>query len=119
MLMLWRCPRVPDYRYRILYLGVNRAPLITYLNRALAEISCHVCYAPPAGLAHAFIKSFAEYHLLMFDERMPEATGAELVAFARTVRHRAGTPCIVVPTEATPENSGHLVEQIKRLLAPG
>ena len=108
----------PSYRYCILYLGANRALLITYLNRELKEISCFVSYVPAVGLEHTFIKSVSRYDLLLFDERMPGTTGAELVAFTRTVPHRASTPCIIVPTDATPENSRHLVEQIKRLLAP-
>ena len=111
------CRHAPRYRYRILFIGEDRAALITYLNRKLEELDCHVSYVPSTELAHAFIKTDAEYHLLMFDEQMPEVSGAELVAFARTVHHRAATPCIVVPTDATPENSGHLVEQIKRVLA--
>ncbi|HEX8181441.1 MAG TPA: hypothetical protein VF525_18005 [Pyrinomonadaceae bacterium] len=111
-------PRVPHYRYNILYLGTKRAPLVTYLNRELKEISCNISYAPSTGLSHKIIATFTNYDLLMFDEQLPEATGAELVEYARTLPWRAGTPCLVVPTDATPENSGRLVEQIREFLVP-
>ena len=89
-----RCPPPLVYRYGILYLGTN-LDLLLFLQRELKAMDCFVSYVPLTSLAHAFIKTNSKYHLLMFDAQMPETTGAELVEFARTVPHRARTPCIV------------------------
>ena len=112
------CPHELTYLYGILYLGIN-CNLVIILKRELKELDCYISYVPLTSMAHTFIKSDNKLHLFLFDEQTREATGAELMAFARTVPHRARTPCIIVPTDATPDNSSHLVEQIKRLLAPG
>lgn len=112
-------PPAPVYRYRILYLGMNCVRLIVYLNRALHELACTVVYVPAALVAHALIESHNEYALFLFDEQLAETSGAELAAFARTVRHRARTPCLVVPAGAAPDNSNQMVETIKRLLVAG
>ena len=119
MLMHWRCPPAPSYRYRILYLGTKRALLVQALNRELKELSCFASYVPAPWLARAFIESDNEYALFLFDEELPETTGAELARFARSLPHRARTPSIVVPADVKPAGSSHLVETIKRLLATG
>jgi DNA-binding response OmpR family regulator len=130
---LWHgCRRAPRYRYRILYLG-NSSALSAFLNGELNALGCHISYVPATALAHAFVKSYNEYALLLFDAQLAEMTGAELARFARTLRHRAHTPIIILSacdcTAAesvaadvcliAPEAGERLVETIRRLLAAG
>jgi DNA-binding response OmpR family regulator len=88
---------------------------------------------PATSLAHAFVKSYNQYTLFLFDAQLAETTGAELAQFARTLRHRAHTPIIILlARECTaaervaagvcliaPEAGEQLVETIRRLLAAG
>jgi hypothetical protein len=94
MFMHCRCPPVPVYRYRVLYVGRNLA-LAQFFNRALADISCDVSYFPATWLARPVIESYGAYTLFLFDEQLPETTGAELPQFAATLRHRARTPHLI------------------------
>ncbi|HEX8068779.1 MAG TPA: hypothetical protein VF546_02430 [Pyrinomonadaceae bacterium] len=104
----------PPYRHRILYAGSNQ-DLVQALRDELAGGDCFITYCPAGWLARTFLKSDAAYAALVFDERQqPEGTGAELVAFARTLGHRERAPSF---TFMPADNPKPLAETIRRALA--
>ncbi len=56
---------------------------------------CLIVRCPGGSTEHALIKSSINYSLLLFDERLPDVTGQELAAYARTLAHRGKTPIII------------------------
>ena len=107
------CRPQPRYRYKILYVG-RRHTLPQALRDELKESDCFISYWPAGDMTPALLQSDAVCALFIFDERQPEGTGAELVAFARTLRHRARTPCLICKPGDSPKQ---LAATIRRLLA--
>ncbi len=100
---------LPRPKYRILYAG-NDLALLKSLKDALEN--CLVVRCPDGGTARALIKSLIEYSLVLSDERLPGASGAELEEFARLLAHRKETPVII---HGAGDSRG-LVEAIRSLL---
>ncbi|PYS92429.1 MAG: hypothetical protein DMF64_09100 [Acidobacteria bacterium] len=85
---------MPIYRYKVLYVGTNHA-LAAWLKTALAARDCFLDYCPAAWLARSLLEHDIYYSLCLFDE-LPDATGAELAAFTRTLANRQSVPLILV-----------------------
>jgi hypothetical protein len=63
--------------------------------------------------APLFIGSKIKYSLLLFDEELPDTTGAELEGFARLQAHRSLTPVIIFKKS---DDWQRLASDIQRLL---
>ncbi|MGA9998342.1 MAG: hypothetical protein WBP93_23210 [Pyrinomonadaceae bacterium] len=83
----------PDHKYRILYVGNNLA-LLTFLNERLKHLDCHVVRCPGGSTSRSLINNI-NYSLLLFDDELPDTTGAELKRFTRSLAHRKQTPIII------------------------
>ena len=86
--------RAPVYEYKVLYVGTNHA-LASWLKTVLADKDCFLDYCPAAWLARSLLEHDIYYSLCLFDE-LPDATGAELAEFTRTLAHRKTTPIILI-----------------------
>jgi DNA-binding response OmpR family regulator len=92
--LLRGCQSAPRYQFRVLYVGQNHA-LFQFLKAALQERDCGLIYCPASWLARILLESDVYYALWLFDD-LPDATGAELAQFARSLSHRAHTPAVVI-----------------------
>jgi DNA-binding response OmpR family regulator len=86
--------RVPTYQYKALYIGTNPT-LRQFLSTTAHELDCYLDTC--SGIFHArlLLQSPIYYSLLLLDD-LPDATGAELAEFTRTLTHRQTTPIILV-----------------------
>ena len=84
----------PPTSHHILYAGCDRA-LPDRLNKRLVD--CWTVRCPDAASARMFLRSDLRYTALLIDAQLPDATGAEVVRFARTLEHRRRTPIGIVP----------------------
>ena len=107
------CRPWPRYRYRIQYVGRDHT-LPQALMDELQGGDCFISYWPAGDMTHVLLRSDADCALFIFDERQPGGTGAELVEFARTLKHRARTPCLIRKPGDSPEQ---LADTIRRLFA--
>lgn len=82
----------PRYSYRILYAG-NDLALLQYLQDTLTD--CQVVRCPNRAQARLFIEKL-NHSLLLFDEVLPDATGAELERFTHSLIKRGHTPVIII-----------------------
>lgn len=82
----------PPFSYRILYVG-NDLRLSKFLRERLAD--CQVTRAPSGSVARLLIKGI-NHSLLLFDEVLPDMTGAELESFTRRLPQREDTPVIII-----------------------
>jgi DNA-binding response OmpR family regulator len=114
----------PMASHRILYVGQD-ITLLQTLAGALEDRRVVRC--PGGSLEYALIESEICYSLLLLDEELPGPTGLELAQFARGVRHREGTPIIILSAGKTrcdiegvflkkPDNLKLLVTTIRNLL---
>jgi hypothetical protein len=77
---------------RILYVGQNLA-LFAHLEGALRD--CQVVRCPGDSTVRALIAGI-NYALLLFDEELPDTTGAELAEFSCSLPRRPCTPFIII-----------------------
>ncbi|HEV7843034.1 MAG TPA: hypothetical protein VGO69_05020 [Pyrinomonadaceae bacterium] len=82
----------PPFSYRILYAG-NDHRLSEFLRQRLED--CYVTRSPIGSVAHLLIKG-VNYSLLLFDEMLPDKTGAELESFTRRLPQREDMPVIII-----------------------
>jgi DNA-binding response OmpR family regulator len=80
---------------------------LQFLQDALED--CQVIYCPDGAHARPFIERIS-YSLLLFDERLPDTTGAELKRFTRSLPRRERTPVIIIKDS---DNFDSLREAIK------
>ncbi|HVG28854.1 MAG TPA: hypothetical protein VM864_03955 [Pyrinomonadaceae bacterium] len=102
----------PETQQRILYAG-NDLALLTFLRHALAQQNRAFVRCPDAVIARILIKSHNRYALLLLDAELPDATGEEPAAFARSLPHHARTPLVVAPPSA---DFGSLAKAVRRQL---
>jgi DNA-binding response OmpR family regulator len=88
------CHPAPRYQYKVLYVGRDRA-FVKFLSARLKGRDCYLDYCSYLWHAHLLLKSETYYALCLFDE-LPDATGAELAEYARSLPQRRCTPLIVV-----------------------
>ena len=88
------CPVALRYQYKVLYVGRD-LNFVKFLRERLKGRDCDLDYCPALWLAHLLLKSETYYALCLFDE-LPDATGAELAQYARSLPQRRCTPMIVV-----------------------
>jgi CheY-like chemotaxis protein len=81
----------PPFSYRILYVG-NDHRLSQFLRGRLED--CQVTRAPSGCVARLLIKG-GNNSLLLFDEVLPDTTGAGLESFTRRLPQREDTPVII------------------------
>jgi DNA-binding response OmpR family regulator len=79
--------------HRILYVGYH-LNLLQSLSRILED--CQVVRCPGGSNAHLLIESNIKYSLFLFDDELPDITGAELAQFTRKLKHRATTPIVIL-----------------------
>jgi hypothetical protein len=87
-------PAAPHYQYKVLYVGRDH-DLLKFLRDRLKARKCYIDYCPALWLAHLLLKGETHYAVWLFDE-LPDATGAALAQYARTLPQRRCTPLIVV-----------------------
>ena len=80
----------PDHKYRVLYTGSD-LHLLKFLQSGLKN--CFVVRAPSGYVARIFIAGQIDYSLFLFDEKLSDATGADLECFTRA--RRECTPLII------------------------
>jgi CheY-like chemotaxis protein len=85
----------PQFRYRLLYAGAN-LDLLKFLQDALKDEGWFVVRCADGGTALVLLKSGIGYHLLLFDEGLPDMSGKELVLRMRALEHRRGVPVILL-----------------------
>lgn len=102
----------PKYKYRILYVGRDYV-LSGFLQDALKHLDCFVVRCPGGRESRLFIGSDIKYSLLLFDEQLPDMTGAELKRFTLSLPHREKTPVLVVKKS---DDWERLASQMKRRL---
>jgi DNA-binding NtrC family response regulator len=78
--------------HRILYVG-NDLALFAHLEGELRD--CQVVRSPGDSTVRSFIKGI-NYALLLFDEELPDTTGAELAEFSCSLPRRPCTPFIII-----------------------
>jgi DNA-binding response OmpR family regulator len=78
--------------HRILYVG-NDLALLAHLESTLRD--CQVVRCPGDSTVYALIAGI-NYALLLFDEELPDTTGAELAEFSCSLARTACTPFIIV-----------------------
>jgi DNA-binding response OmpR family regulator len=98
--------------HRILYAGQDYA-LLDSLNRALTD--CMVVRCPDARGARIFLASDLHYSVLLVEAELPDAVGAEVERFARSLPHRRDMPILVLPT--TGAETAEVIANVARLLA--
>jgi DNA-binding response OmpR family regulator len=101
----------PESPHRVLYVG-NDLDLLTFLRRALERDGRAVVRCADAMTARILLKSENRYALLLLDAELPDATGRELAAFARSLPHRERTPLVVRRSE----DFDSLAKAVRRLL---
>jgi hypothetical protein len=104
---------VSSYRYKILYVSPTHTPL-SALRAELSETDCYLDYCPAGWLARSLLRSSEIALALFLFADVPDASAAELVEYARTLRHRAQTPCLVFNPA---DDVCALAEMIRSLLA--
>jgi hypothetical protein len=72
---------------------------------------CFVVRAPSGYVARTFIAGEINYSVFLFDEELPDSTGADLKSF--TLKHRECTPIAIIEDS---DNLGSIVKAIARLL---
>jgi DNA-binding response OmpR family regulator len=92
MITEWTPRFHPRYSHRILYAG-NDLMLLQFLQYTLE--GCQVIRCPNGAQARLFIEKI-KYSLLLFDEQLPDTTGAELESFTRTLAQRHSTPIVII-----------------------
>ncbi len=97
------------FSHRILYAG-NDLALLKYLQDTIED--CQTVRCPDGSQARLFIDKI-KYSLLVFDEVLPDCTGAELTRFVRSLAHREKTPIIIFRRR---DNLELLARTIARLL---
>ncbi len=94
---------------RILYVGNNLA-LLEHLQGALLDYRIVRC---PGGLASRALIEGVNYSLLLFDEALPDATGAELAEFSCSLARTTCTPFIIIKNQDSFESlAGAIVEAL-------
>jgi CheY-like chemotaxis protein len=111
--LLRGCHRPPTYRYKIFYVGTNRA-LAEYLNRELKELSCFVDHCSPLWMPHVLIKSDIKYALLLVDEQLPETNGVDFMQYVASLPHRKELPVMV----KLADDFNKLAQNILTLISP-
>jgi DNA-binding response OmpR family regulator len=119
-----------EAEYRLLYVG-NDLGLLEFVCGALKDEGCFVVRCPDGGTARLLLGSGIHYHLLMFDEELPDVSGRELARFVRSLEHRERTSLILLSAKGGaaeargagarvflqgPEPFHALVDAVRRLL---
>jgi DNA-binding response OmpR family regulator len=110
MIIEERPPFQKKFSHRILYAG-NDLSLLKFLQEILED--CQIVRCPNGAQAKLFIAQI-KYSLLLFDEKLPDATGKELTEFARESARVEMTPSIIIKRSA---NYDVLARDIGRILA--
>lgn len=98
--------------HRILYVGLDHA-LVVFLNKALED--CQTVRSPSGRDSQCLIESDIKYSLLLFDDELPDTTGAKLKRFAHKLPHRKQTPIIIYKRT---DDLSLLVDSIVRAIRP-
>jgi DNA-binding response OmpR family regulator len=88
-------PSPQRFRYRLLYVGAD-LDLFTFLQGALKDEGWFVVRCCDGGMALLLLRSGIGYHLLLFDEDLPDMSGRELALRMRAIQQRRGVPLILL-----------------------
>lgn len=101
------------------------------VKETLEEEGWRVVLCYDGAVAVKWLASNASYHLLLFDNHLPNVNGLELVRYARSLPHRKETPIVMLSADECgrdarqagvneylrkPQDIGRIVETIARLL---
>ena len=92
----------------MLYTG-NDLNLLKFLQGKLKD--CFVVRAPSSYVARTFIAGEINYSLFLFDEELPDSTGAELECFTRKCRE-----CAPIAIIKDSDNFGSIAKALARSL---
>lgn len=88
-------PPPPPSTYRLLYVGAD-LDLLEFLQNDLRGEGWFVVRASSGGLGLFFLAGRINYHLLLFDEMLPDMSGGELAQRTRSIEHRRDVPLILL-----------------------